>query len=319
MMMFLKMTLLLGLGWSNITLAENLGLTQEVSTRYLKYSFQPKDRQVVKTLGHREKFLEQNTEFLRGRVTPMLERFEQIYHYSLKNGLPLTHYNPTYKVESVSKETLVNLKKFTYPINIKWMSRKSTPKGNEFLELTLTKVPSLEAFINMMISYENILNLNLPRKPLDTSNLKKRILTKQEQEMLEPIKWKEMTFHKYYQYYGVYYKFSGLVHGEYFADLKEHLKSEFADIQQNFKHEFSRSSDVNMAINSKILANLAVQIENSDFKNLVKPFTIAENQLPKSYLRIYKNSPAGEITFLFARKEKSDSILSPLKKIIDKL
>lgn len=305
---------------SQVATAENLGLGQEVYTRYLKYKFQPKHREVFKSLGHRERFLKQNVQMLRSRVTPMLERIKREAQRHLKSGLPLLEYNPALKFETLNPKTVNTLKLLKFPSNIRWKSRSDYSKGDEFIELSFSKAPSQEQLISIMTSLEQLFALNLKPKPLDKKTLQKRkLMSDAEKEMLEPIREKQYVLYKYHQYYGLYYKFQALVHGEYFADLKNHLNTEFADLQQNFKFKFLRDSQVNMAINAKILVDLQEQIEESDFKDLGVPFSMPIAKLPKSYLRIQKDTEASEIQFLFARKENSDSIVPALKSVINQI
>jgi len=300
--------------------AARVGLTQKIYTRYLKYSFQPKDRAVFKSggFGHQDKFKEINMRILRDRVTPMLDHFKETYNFSIKNNTPLMNYDPRLKVQGISDSTLANLSSISYPANLKWIARDTSSRGLEFIELSFQKKPSAVQYMNIINSLERVLKLNLKRKELQNTKTRKR-LSKIEKEMLEPIKLKTMTLRKYQTYYGIQYQFADYVHGEYFSDLKETLKADFTEVQQRIKSYFYRSKEINMAINSKIITNLEESIESADFDSLSEPFVMPITKLPKKFYRFSKTTSISRLSFLFSKKEDSESMLPTIKSMIDKL
>jgi len=318
MIKFILSICVIFVSFTQAAISSQAGLTQEIITRYLKYSFQPAKRDVFKSRGHVEKFQERNTQILRDRVTPMLPRFKEIYEFSLKNNIPLNQFDPTIKSVILNSKTLNQLETLKYPVNIKWLSREEYSKGIEFIELTLKSKLSQEQFLNTISSIERILALNLLREK-EKLNSKAKKLTPREQEMLEPIKFKEVSYYKYQDYYGIYYKFSGLVEAGYFSEIQEMLKNDFTTIQQNFKSQFYRSKEVNMGVNAKIILNLQQVIEDHDFENLDSAFLLPTNKLPKTLLRLTKYSQVSQLEFLVAKKEDSHSIEPIIRKIIEDL
>lgn len=304
-----------------ITLAEaaSLKLTQDIYTRYLKYSFQPKSRNVFKSasLGVHEKFKERTLENLRRRMTPMLPRLKTVYDLAVQDKVPLTNYNPLLPQVFIQQENLSKLGEVKFPANLRWITDNTNKLGKEFIEISLTQKPSAERFKLLMINIERLLKLNLKRTVMRDKKGKR--LSKREQEMLEPIKEKTLVLTKYQQYYGIHYKFSGFVEANYYPQLEEQLKSHFTKIQTEIKYHFNRSKQINLAINAKIIYNLEKEIEDKEFKSLEEPFELPEPKLDKVFYRFKKDTEISEVHFLIAKKPDSDSVLPVLNKLFDKI
>lgn len=297
--------------------SSNLKLTQDIFTRYLKYSFQPKTRNVFKSasLGMHQKLKERTFDNLRRRVSPMLKKFKELSTSEVGNKIFLNQYNPTLKHFFVSMNKLEVLAQFNYPANIRWMTNKTSKMGKEFIEVSIKSRPSIAAFKNFMNSIEQVLKLNLG--PALIQGINGRKLTDREKEMLEPIKEKSFKLSKYQQFYGVYYKFDGYVEADYFGDLKKHLKLDFANIQELVKSNFNRSRKINMAINAKLILNLEKAVEEEEFKSLDEPFLISRRKLAKTFYRFSKHTEVSEVIFLVAKKSDSESVIPVLNDLLD--
>ena len=107
----------------------NRGLTQNIVLKYFKYEFIPKHRKVFKTGLQQENFENRNLNFLRNRLTPMLDPLQKVYDFSSEKKVPIVYFDPTLPVSFVSEAEISSIPKLDYPRNLKWSLRLDKSKG----------------------------------------------------------------------------------------------------------------------------------------------------------------------------------------------
>lgn len=289
------------------------GLGLYIYTQYLRFENKPIKRIGIRTEGDKLSYKERRILQVRKRITPMLTRFKSIVEFSKKNGVNIIDYNPTLKETFVDLKNNIKLDDIIFPQNLVFKLKTGLNEDLAFVTFSFQTAPKKQDLENLYYSIENLFKLKL--KVDEKRDIKIKRLDKKSREILEPIRKREVSFMKYYSYYGLRIDQTIWIENSYFKQFKDYLKGEFAKTQQDFKYYFFKSKDIDIAIKKNYLFNLEKAIEDEGFDDLATPFK--KVRLPEIFVKHEYQKNNFNVRFIFARGEDHKFLDPILQNIIN--
>jgi hypothetical protein len=268
--------------------------------RSMMFESVPLKRNSVKnsvTISH---FKSAQLKKVRHRLNPRLKQLLVLFERN-KNAVGIGDFNPFLKEFFVSPNSLGKIKNQSYPLNIK-INIKEGSVNREFVHISLLKSVNDK----LLSKYLTEINLIFYKQfsPLPVRKRNGRFLTKEEQEMFEPLRLKTIEFQNIEKRFGIHLGKTIIIDMAYYSLFRDKVGNEFAKILTEFKEKFYHSPVVTDAMNNEKLSDIASIVEEENFKNKSEVFFMSMSSLPENIKRTKSNVFNFPAKLIIATEEK---------------
>ena len=204
----------------------------------------------------------------------------------------------------------------TFPVNVKFKIKEDTAKIH-FIHLTLGKKISIERLNSYISQLKDLYAQSKPYKP--SLYHKGKRISKEQAEMLEPIRVESVSFYRVLDYFSYFYGKQIFVHGEYLRDLKEDIGNDFGKKLSRLEFEINHSLVISNLVSAKKILNVG---------NIIQEQKLASNELIFTQFYKYKREELRKIShysneflneIIFAVSDKGIIAEKEFNKILNKL